>query len=147
MTMPEKKTTRFAPGVSGNPKGKPRGTRHKATELALKLMQDDANDVVRAVINSAKGGDMTAARIIIERLAPPLRERPVSLELPDTSTVEGIEKAQGVILDAVGAGELLPGEGTTLSALVENRRRSIETLDLEQRISALEGKWNGRLPP
>lgn len=138
--MTEKKPNRFPKGVSGNPKGRPQGSRHKATELALKLMQNDAKDIVRAVIDSAKGGDMTAARIIIERLAPPLRERPISLELPDTSSIEGIEKAQGVILDAVGAGDLLPGEGATLSTLVENRRRSLETFELEQRIAALEGK-------
>lgn len=138
--MAEKKSNRFAKGVSGNPKGRPQGSRHKATELALKLMQDDADDVVRSVIDAAKGGDMTAARIIIERLVPPVRERPVSLCLPDTSTIEGIEQAQSAILTAVSAGDLLPGEGTSLSALVENRRRSIETVELEQRITALEGK-------
>jgi hypothetical protein len=40
----------------------------------------------------------------------------------------------------VGAGDLLPGEGTALAGMVEARRKAVETLELEQRISALESK-------
>ena len=38
-----------------------------------------------------------------------------------------------------GAGDLLPSEGAVLAGIVENRRRSIETVELESRITALEG--------
>ena len=55
---------RFAPGCSGNPAGMKVGTRHRATRLAEKMMGDDCEQVVRAVIEAAKGGDMTAAKII-----------------------------------------------------------------------------------
>jgi hypothetical protein len=54
-------------GHSGNPRGRPKGARHRATILAEQLMQGDAEDVVRAVIAAAKGGDMTAAKIILDR--------------------------------------------------------------------------------
>lgn len=138
--MTEKKAPpqRFQPGVSGNPKGKPVGTRNKATMMVLNLMEEGAEAITKAVIAAAKGGDLMAARLVIERLAPPLRERPVSIDLPDTGTADGCVEAQGAILQAVGMGELLPGEGATLAGIVENRRRSIETLELETRITALE---------
>jgi Family of unknown function (DUF5681) len=63
----------FLKGVSGNPHGCARGSRHKASLLAERLMEGDAEEVVRAVVAAAKNGDMTAARIIIERLLPPKR--------------------------------------------------------------------------
>lgn len=67
----------FQKGQSGNPSGKPPGTRHKTTMLAEKRMQDDAKDIVKVVLEAAKGGDMTAARLILERIAPVRRGRPV----------------------------------------------------------------------
>jgi hypothetical protein len=38
---------KFQPGRSGNPAGKARGTKHRVTILAERLMEDDAQDVVR----------------------------------------------------------------------------------------------------
>ncbi len=108
------------------------------TVIELLLMEQGAEEITKAVIDAAKGGDLMAARLVIERLAPPLRERPINIDLPDTRTADGCVEAQGAILQAVGMGELLPGEGATLAGIVENRRRSIETLELEQRITALE---------
>ena len=69
-----------AVGVSGNPNGKPKGTRHRVTVLAENLMQDEAKDIVRAVLEAAKGGDMTAARLIMERIFPVRKRRPIYLE-------------------------------------------------------------------
>jgi hypothetical protein len=134
------KSTRFQPGQSGNPAGKPAGTRNKATRLILSLMEDNAKEITQAVIDAAKGGDLGAAKIVIERIAPPLRERPVSLDLPDTSTAKGCASAQNAILQAIAAGDLLPGEAQTISGIVESHRRAIETIELEQRIAALEAK-------
>jgi hypothetical protein len=82
---------------------------------------------------------MQAARFIVERMVPPMRERPISLELPAIDTLASISAAQQAILDAVARGDLLPGEGTTLAGIVEQRRKAIETEELEQRIAALEG--------
>ena len=141
--MTTKKTT-WKKGQSGNPAGRPRGTRNKATLLALNLMEDAAAEITQAVITAARMGDLAAAKLVLERLAPPLRERPISIELPDTSTTEGVSKAQQVIIDAVGKGELLPGEGSTLAALVESRRRALETDDLERRLSDLEEQQRSR---
>jgi hypothetical protein len=56
---------RFQPGQSGNPRGKQKGCKHRVTLLAEQLMEDDAEDVVRAVITAAKGGDMIAAKLIL----------------------------------------------------------------------------------
>jgi hypothetical protein len=45
---------RFVPGVSGNPAGKSPGARARATRLAEKLMADDTEAVIKAVVAAAK---------------------------------------------------------------------------------------------
>ena len=130
----------WKPGQSGNPAGKKPGSRNKATQMVMALMEGGAEEITRTVVDAAKKGDLAAARLVIERLAPPLRERPLSLPLPDTGTVAGVNAAQQAILQAVGEGEILPGEGTALAGIVESRRKALETVELEQRISALEAR-------
>jgi hypothetical protein len=74
----------------------PKGTRHRATQLAEKLM-GDAEDIVRAVISSAKAGDPTAMRLCIERLIPVREGRPVAFDLPNIEAASDITKALGLI--------------------------------------------------
>lgn len=128
----------WKPGQSGNPSGKKPGGRNKATLAVLALMESGAKEITEAVVAAAKNGDLTAARMILDRLVPFARERPVALALPDTSTAEGINAAQQSILQAVAAGDLLPGEGTALAGIIETRRKALETEELERRIAALE---------
>ena len=127
-------------GESGNPTGKPAGARNKATVMVQSIMDRGAKEITDVVVGLAKEGDLSAARLVLERLVPPAKERPIFLAMPDTGSAEGIAEAQQAILRAVAAGELLPGEAATLAGIVEARRRAVETLELEQRITALEEK-------
>ncbi len=127
-------------GVSGNPAGRKPGARHRVTVLAEKLMAADAENIVRAVLDAASNGDMSAARMVLDRLVPPAKERPLCVDLPAADTLEGIAQAQAVIVAAVARGELLPGEGTALAGLLDARRRAIEATDLQARIEALEAR-------
>ena len=127
-------------GESGNPTGKPAGARNKATIMVQTIMERGAKEIAEAVVELAKEGDLSAARLVIERLVPPAKERPITLTLPDTGSSEGISQAQAAILQAVATGELLPGEAATLANIIEARRKAFETQQLEQRITALESK-------
>lgn len=109
--------------------------------IAQALVDDDAEDIVRAVVKKAKAGESWAAKLVIERILPPARERPVSLDLPqEIGTAAGINQVSAAILRAVAEGELTPSEGNVLAGIVEARRRTIETEELERRIAALEEK-------
>jgi len=46
--------------------------------------------------------------------------------------------ALGLVATAVGAGELTPEEGASVAAVLEIKRKAIETADLEARIAKLE---------
>jgi hypothetical protein len=127
-------------GQSGNPKGKPKGCRHKATRLAEAMIGKDSEKLIGKVIENALAGDSTCLRLCLERIAPPVRERPVSIELPAIQTLADSVTAMGAILDHVASGELTPSEGVAIAGMVETFRRTIETQELEVRISNLEQK-------
>ncbi|MEF8718237.1 MAG: DUF5681 domain-containing protein [Candidatus Accumulibacter necessarius] len=82
----------WKPGQSGNPKGRPRGSRNRVTLVALAAMEEGADAIARKVVDMAKEGDMSAARLVLERLVPPAKERPIFLELPEHETAEGIAR-------------------------------------------------------
>lgn len=126
----------FAPG---NP-GKPKGTRHKATQAALALLDGEAEALTRQAVTMALGGDATALRLCLERIAPPRKDAPVIFALPAMQSATDAAKAAGAVLEAVSAGELTPTEGAHVMALVETYRRTLETSEIEARLAALEGK-------
>jgi uncharacterized protein DUF5681 len=70
---------RFKPGHSGNPAGRPPGTRNKATESAELLLEGEAEALTRKAVELALGGDPIALRLCIDRLIPPRRGRKVQL--------------------------------------------------------------------
>jgi Zincin-like metallopeptidase/Family of unknown function (DUF5681) len=127
-------------GQSGNPAGMPKGTRHRATMLAEKLMEDDAENIVRAVVNAAKAGDPTAMRLCVERLVPLRKGRPVVFDLPPVKTAAHIAGAVGELARAMAAGELTVEEASAASSVIEMQRRAIETSDFEVRLRALEAE-------
>lgn len=127
-------------GQSGNPKGKPKGARNKATLMALAVLEKDVEAIANKVVDAALGGDLQAARFILERLIPPAKERPIHVKLPDIENILAINLAHQEIMMLVGQGDLLLTEATILSNLLEQKRKAIETQELEQRIANLEAK-------
>ncbi|MEM9765593.1 MAG: DUF5681 domain-containing protein [Pseudomonadota bacterium] len=131
---------RWKPGVSGNPSGPPRGTRHKTTRAVENLLEGQAEALTQTAIDAALNGDTTALRLCLERIAPPRKDAPVTFELPRMRTAADAATAAGAVLDAVAAGELTPTEGAHVMGLIETYRRTLETTDIENRLTILEGK-------
>ena len=104
-------------------------------------MGQHAEAVAQRVIDEALAGDLQAARLVLERVSPAPKDRVITLPtLPDISSVVGVSQAQQRILEAVADGAVTPSEGSTLSGILEARRKALETAELEQRITALEAK-------
>jgi hypothetical protein len=68
--MPAGSNALWKPGQSGNPNGKPPGTRSKTAVLVEKLFSENWAEVGAAIIKAAIGGDMMAAKLIVDRIAP-----------------------------------------------------------------------------
>ena len=131
--------TRGKPFEPGNP-GKPKGARHKTTLLAEKLMAEDAEAIVKTVIEAAKSGDLTAARLVLDRIYPPRKDSPVSFTLPKIESTADASQALSGLLAAVAAGEITPGEAAEIARLLEGFVRAKETTELEARLAALEAE-------
>ena len=134
----QQQDTRFQPGQSGNPFGRPAGSRHKTT-LAVELLLDgEAEKITRMAIDMALSGDTVAMRLCMDRLAPPRRDRPVPFALPKLEEAADAVGATAAIIEGVAAGELTPSEAGELSKLVEAFTNAMHTHELEERISRLE---------
>jgi hypothetical protein len=133
---------RFKKGRSGNPAGKPKGTRHKTTLLAEKLMQADAENIVNAVLAAAREGDMTAARIVLDRILPARRDNPVTFTLPKIKRPADAVAASAAVLAAVAGGKLTPGEALEVSKLIEGFVKTLEVAELEARLNELEERMS-----
>ena len=131
---------KFAPGVSGNPDGRPAGARHKVTRAIEALLDSEHEALTRKAIEKAMEGDMVALRLCLDRLAPPRKDAPVSIELPPVRSASDAVEASAAVLAAVAAGEITPDEAGRVMALLSAHRSIVETGELAARIAALEEK-------
>jgi hypothetical protein len=136
--MNERKTSKWKPGQTGNPKGRPPG-QSEITTLRKSIM-NDAPEILAGLVTAAKAGDVQAARLILERILPPVKpmEQAIELDLAgDTLTDQG-----RAVLSAVAAGALAPGQGSQLIAAIGALARVAEIDELTARIIKLEGLKN-----
>jgi len=128
----------FKPGQSGNPKGRPQGSKHKVTLAAQELLDGEACTLTKKAVELAKTGNVLALRLCLDRLIPPRKDRPITLKLPKLEGVADIPVVLETVLKAVAHGEITPGEGQAVATMLEAYRKGVELLDFEIRLAALE---------
>lgn len=141
MTNPRnrRENTRGKPFEPGNP-GKPRGARSRVTRAMEELLEGQHVALTKAAIDKALEGDTVALRLCLDRLAPPRRDAPISIELPPVTSAADTVAASAAVLAAVAIGDCTPDEGGRVLALLTAHKNIVETGDLERRIAALEEK-------
>ena len=132
----------FEPGKSGNPAGKLKGTRNRTTMAVEALLDGEAEAITRKAVELAKGGDLTALRLCLDRIAPPRKDRPVLFELPPVSSAADAAKAAAALLEAVAVGGLTPSEASELGKLIEAYIKALEATDFAERLTKLERMTN-----
>ncbi|MGE0773685.1 MAG: DUF5681 domain-containing protein [Sphingomonadaceae bacterium] len=143
-TAGKQRGRQFQPGQSGNPDGKPKGARHRVTRAIEELLEGQHEALTQVAIDKALQGDMTALRLCLDRIAPPRKDAPISIDLPDVRSAEDAVAASKAVLGAVSAGDVTPDEGGRVMALLTAHKAIVETGDLEKRIAALETKGVGK---
>jgi hypothetical protein len=126
---------RFVKGTSGNPKGKPPG-KGKVAALRAKL-EPRIPALLDKVTESAMAGDIAAARLLLERVIPPLKpeDQPVVLDLSGQ-----LGDDARATLKALGDGQISPGAASAILAGLGSAGRAIELSELEERLAALEAR-------
>jgi hypothetical protein len=119
---------RFQPGQSGNPAGRPPGALNKKTLATEAAMAARAEEIVNNVMDRAKNGESAAMRLIMDRLAPTGRNRPVAVDLPVIRTPDDAEAALAVVTAELAAGNLSIGEAAALISLIDRMLRLAERM-------------------
>ena len=128
----------FRKGHSGNPAGRAPGCRNHATQMAEVLLDGEVEALTRKAVELAMEGDTTALKLCLERIVPRRKSRAVTFDLPRIDRVEDLGNAIGSVLQEAADGRLFLDEAAAFIGMMETRRKVMETIDLEQRIQALE---------
>lgn len=123
----------YKKGESGNPSGRPR---KDAADLRP-LLAKHGKGVLQIVIDQALEGDLTACKIIIDRLYPAIKPSAAKVEVPLGNTLDAT--GDNVIKKTLD-GTIAPDVGTQLLTGLANQAKLVEAHDLDKRISALEAK-------
>ena len=128
----------FHKGESGNSAGRQRGSRNRTTILMQSLLEADGEALARKAIDLAKGGDLAALRMCMDRLVPARKHEPIAVDLPRLDTAADTVTAASTIVAAVAAGELAPAEAADIAKAVDIYVRALATQAFEERLVKLE---------
>lgn len=126
----------WQPGQSGNPAGRPVGSKNRKSLLAQQL-EEQGSLVAQRVIEAALAGDMQAASIVLQRICPPLRPQSAPVNFTLNSQASLAEQAQD-ILSAVASGFIDPETGRSLINCLGTVAGLMQTDELSRRLDALE---------
>ena len=126
---------KFEKGNRGGP-GRVRGSRNRATLMREAITkaagQDGLVAVLRAMMTKARGGDVPAARLMLPLLWP--AGTFVKIELPTANDAAGIAAGQACLIGLASNEEISLEDGDRFSAMLENRRRALETVEIERNL-------------
>jgi Family of unknown function (DUF5681) len=130
----------FEPGQSGNPHGRPRGSRNRTILAVEALINGKAEALAHKALELALNGDGPLIRALLATVVSPCRERPIELDLPEIKTAADARAASSAVIAACAEGALTPGEARELIAMLSTYAATLEGAELEARIVALEAR-------
>jgi hypothetical protein len=135
MTITRK--SRGRPFQPGNP-GRPPGAKNRTTLIVEQLAEGQAEELVQKVIELAQAGDVSCLRMMLDRLWPPRRGRPIKLDMPPLKTSADVLNSITLLLNAIAQGHLTPDEASALSLVAERSMAVISQQEMLKRIEILE---------
>jgi hypothetical protein len=124
----------FIKGVSGNPAGRPKGIKDKRHFYAESI-DSMIPQVLDCVYQKALAGDMTAAKMLLDRTLPSKRPEQERVEISHTGNMPSDAQT---VLKSVLDGEVSPDVGASLLSAMTSVLKAIEVEELAKRIEALE---------
>lgn len=130
-------TSKFQPGRSGNPKGRPKGSKNRNKRL-MDALEKDLPQLVAATKKKALTGDVAALRLLLERLIPVKKSESSTVVIKNFDKAKTLTEKANVIVDAIANGLVPPDVGTSLIAALGNMAKITEMDELLKRVEVLE---------
>ena len=128
-------TPKFKPGVSGNPNGRPKG-QHPAHKLRNTIVES-MPQIIENLVNLAKGGDVQAAKVLLDRCCSVLKPQAMPISLPVNGS---LAEQGGEIIKAAMSGQIPPDIGSQLITALAHQAKIVEIDDVLKRLDALENR-------
>ena len=128
----------FQKGQSGNPAGRPRGSRNKASLRMQEMLEQKADALVKKVVKMALAGNIGALRLCLDRLAPTRKNEPLFCEMPPLQKASDAVAAIAGVASAAVAGDVTADEAAKLAKVISLYVNTLEAHNFEDRLLRLE---------
>jgi len=118
-------------------RGRPKGSRNKLTQQAREIFETHAASVMRKGVSVALQGDTRLLTTFVNRLLGPQTFPKKFGKLPMRTTGDLMDTFD-LVAKQLGAGEITLSEAQELLSIIEQRRKLIETHDMERRLQNVE---------
>ena len=128
----------FQKGQSGNPRGRPAGSRNNATLACEALLEGQAEALTQKAVEMALAGDVTALKLCIERICPVRRDRPVRFNLPAVTSARDAADISAAVMAAVSNGDITLSEASEIGKLIDSYVKAYQVAELDDRTARVE---------
>ncbi len=138
-SSPRQTNGHFATGNPGGP-GRPRNAVARGAVVLDVLGTEVAESIVRVIVDKALAGDLRAAELVLSRAWPMRHGRPTEVAAFPIESPEDCVAAVGDVTQAAMRGDITAHEGRALAAVIDVQRRTIETVEQEQKAEELDAR-------
>ncbi len=128
----------FQKGQSGNPAGRPRGSRNMASIRMQEMLEQKADALVNKVVELAIAGNIGALRLCLDRLVPTRTNEPLVCEMPRLQKASDAVAAIAGLASAAAAGDVTADEAAKLAKVISLYVNTLEAHEYEDRLAKLE---------
>jgi hypothetical protein len=106
----------FPRTISGNPSGRPRGSKNRTTLLLEAILEGHAVQILDKIIELGLDGNINMLGKCLERILPRPREPSLTIDLPPVTSAADSAVAKSAILEAIAAGKITIDQAERLGA-------------------------------
>ena len=128
---------KFAKGNPGGP-GRPRSAVSRSAVALDEMGAGIGEQVFQVIVDKALAGDLRAAEILLSRVWPTRRGRPLAIDTAAMKVPSDLVPVASDVTNAVLSGEMTPHEGRAVSSLFQMQCKMFELVEFECRLQAIE---------
>ena len=128
----------FQKGQSGNPAGRPRGSRNKASIRMQEMLEQKLEELVDKLVKIALAGNIGALRLCLDRLLRARANEPFVCEIPRLEKAADAVGAMAELTSAAAAGDVTADQANKLARVISLYVNALEAHDFEDRLAKLE---------